>query len=85
MAENVIWALEREGPDGRIVLWAHNAHLVKSPFVWQGLARPPRLGQFLASILGDDYVNVGFTYYQGNDSGWKPYQTDIPNPPPPVP
>ncbi len=83
MAENVIWALEREGPDGRIVLWAHNAHLVKSPFVWQGFAHPPRLGQFLASILGDDYVNVGFTYYQGNDSGWKPDQTDIPNPPPP--
>ncbi len=83
MVENVIWALERERPDGRIVLWAHNAHLVKSPFVWQGETSPPRLGQFLASILGDDYVSVGFTYYQGNDSGWASYQTDIPNPPRP--
>jgi erythromycin esterase len=27
MAENIRWILEREGPDARIVVWAHNAHV----------------------------------------------------------
>ena len=40
--------------------------------------------EFLDSMIGDDYVSVGFTYYQGTDSGWAFYQTDIPNPPRPA-
>lgn len=60
MADNVLWALEREGPSGRIVLWAHNTHLMKSKLKDAG----PRLGLYLDSMLGLDYVNAGFTYYQ---------------------
>ena len=82
MADNLLWELEREGPEGRIVLWAHNGHLQKTPLVY-GDMNMTRLGGFLDSMIGDDYVSVGFTYYQGADSGWASYQTDIPNPPRP--
>ncbi|MGH9863498.1 MAG: erythromycin esterase family protein [Candidatus Acidiferrales bacterium] len=67
MADNILWALEREGLRGRIVLWAHNSHLMKSKLAdpVQGRLRAgPRLGLYLDSMLGQDYVNVGFTYYQ---------------------
>ncbi len=90
MRDNLLWELEREGPEGRIVLWAHNSHLQKSPLEFdddlspaQGAALEKRLGEFLDSMIGDDYVSVGFAYGQGTDSGWSSYQTDIPNPPRP--
>ncbi len=35
MAENVRWILHQEGEHGRIIVWAHNAHIINSPtFVW---------------------------------------------------
>jgi erythromycin esterase len=78
MADNVLWALQREGPRGRIVLWAHNSHLMKSKLADEALrthpARSgPRLGLYLDSMLGQDYVNVGFTYYQyqGEKPAWE--------------
>ncbi len=72
MADNVLWALQREGPRGRIVLWAHNNHLMKSKLSDIG----PRLGLYLDSMLGRDYVNVGFTYYQhqGEWPAWESQQ-----------
>jgi len=82
MAENLVWALEREGPEGRIVLWAHNAHLQKYPWVGQG-ARGTVLGEYLESMVGDEYLSVGFTYSQGAPSGWVSYQTEVSKPAPP--
>jgi erythromycin esterase len=82
MAENIVWALEREGPDGRIVLWAHNTHLSKYPFMWQGF-RGTGLGEYLDSMIQDDYLSVGFTYSQGVSSGWASYQTEVSKPAPP--
>jgi len=72
MADNVLWALQREGPRGRIVLWAHNNHLMKSKLSDIG----PRLGLYLDSMLGQDYVNAGFTYYQyqGEKPAWESEQ-----------
>jgi erythromycin esterase len=31
MADNVEWLLDREGPDGKLVLWAHNFHVSRYP------------------------------------------------------
>ena len=31
MAENAIWALDRGGPDGKIVLWDHKGHVADNP------------------------------------------------------
>lgn len=83
MADNLLWALEREGQEGRIVMWSHNGHLQKYPLVHTNVTETV-MGEFLDLMIGDDYASVGFTYYQGADSGWAFYQTDIPNPPRPA-
>jgi erythromycin esterase len=44
MAENVRWALEREGPNGRLVVFAHNGHVMNSVLqggIWSTLQQPP--------------------------------------------
>jgi erythromycin esterase len=82
MADNVLWALQREGPNGRLLVWAHDLHLMKgllpqgkssrSQGIYSLFEAGPRLGQFLDSILGRDYVNVGSTFYEGAKDGWMP-------------
>jgi erythromycin esterase len=81
MAENLVWALAREGPDGRIVVWAHNTHIAKYPMVWRGVSQTV-LGEYAESMLGTDYLSLGFTYSQGVSSGWASYQTEVSKPPP---
>ena len=56
MAENTIWLSERIGPDGRMVLWAHNYHVATVP----GLQ-----GHYLRQTFGDDMVVIGFSHEQG--------------------
>ena len=87
MADNLLWALEREGPEGRVVVWAHNTHLQKFPIDHTTRiatvllhAKFTPLGLFLHSIRGDDYVNIGFAYGQGAQNGWASYQTDASKP-----
>ena len=57
MAENALWLLDQLGPDGKLVLWAHNAHVSTSR---------NRMGQRLREVLGDDLVTVGFTFARGS-------------------
>ena len=57
MAENAIWLLEQEGPDAKIVLWAHNLH-VSTRTGWMGM--------HLREVFGDDLVIVGFDFFAGS-------------------
>lgn len=57
MAENVAWVLEQSGPDGKVIAWAHNAHIA------QNLGR---LGGNLEKQYGDDVVAIGMALYQGS-------------------
>ncbi|MBN1240454.1 MAG: erythromycin esterase family protein, partial [Gammaproteobacteria bacterium] len=63
MAENVIWILQREGPSGRIALFAHNGHVMNARLeggVWSAFERPPNaMGRYLKPVLGDDLVIIG--------------------------
>lgn len=65
MAENILWALKREGTAGRLVIFAHNGHVMNSLVeggIWSAFTRPPRaMGTFLRSALGRDLVIVGGT------------------------
>jgi erythromycin esterase len=61
MAENAIWALERGGPDGKIVLWAHNGHVANNPTYGTGQS----MGYHLRQHFGVEMVIVGFDFYQG--------------------
>ena len=56
MAENTEWLSRRVGPDGRIVLWAHNVHVG----VWPGSQ-----GYYQRQAFGDDMVVFGFTHERG--------------------
>ncbi len=58
MAENIAWILE-ENPDAKVVLWAHNAHVGESSRGY------PSMGRSLAERYGEDYLSLGFTFYEG--------------------
>jgi erythromycin esterase len=63
MAENVHWALAQEGPDGRMLVFAHNAHVQNALTVggiWDVFERPANaMGMYLRSTLGNDLVIIG--------------------------
>jgi erythromycin esterase len=62
MADNVRWILEQEGPRGRVLVFAHNGHVMNSPFrggVWNAFAKPPNsLGVHLRSSLKNSLVTI---------------------------
>ena len=57
MAENTVWLSERIGPEGRMVLWAHNYHVS---------AQPGAQGYYQRQAFGDDMVIVGFSHEGGS-------------------
>jgi len=62
MAVNLRWVLDQLGRNGRVVVWAHNAHIQKIPIDIQGLPAPAiSLGTLLARSFGDRYVAIGTT------------------------
>jgi erythromycin esterase len=56
MAENVAGILAEDGPDSKIVLWAHNAHISRAPR-W--------MGAYLKEMFGDDAYLLGFEFDRG--------------------
>ena len=60
MAENVTWILDQAGPDGKIVLWAHNGHVGMSG------EEHLRMGDYLRKQYGNQMVVFGFLFYQGS-------------------
>lgn len=62
MAENVAALLDLEGPDAKMVIWAHNAHVSR---VEVGYDVPP-MGSYLSAKLGPDLVVFGFAFNQGS-------------------
>jgi erythromycin esterase len=56
MAENALWLKDQLGPNGKIVLWAHNGHVSR---------RSGAMGQVLDRELGPDHVNVAFSFSSG--------------------
>jgi erythromycin esterase len=70
MADDVRWVLNREGPTGRVLVFAHNGHVMNAPAageMWRSFAfeRPSTaMGQHLRSALGDDLVIIGLSSAQ---------------------
>ena len=57
MAENTEWVMDRIGPDGRMVLWAHNYHVSNQRYAQ---------GSYLKETYGDDIVVLAFTHERGS-------------------
>jgi len=60
MAENVTWLLEQSGPDSKIVLWAHNAHVSTAAYNYDPM------GKFLREKYQEQMVIFGFSFFQGS-------------------
>jgi erythromycin esterase len=56
MAANVDWILE-QNPDAKIVLWAHNGHVTKTPGA---------MGSYIAERYGPEAVALGFAFDEGS-------------------
>ena len=63
MASNALWVRREEGKEGRILVFAHNGHVMNAPTrggVWSVYSKPPRtMGQNLRAALGDSLLIVG--------------------------
>ncbi len=57
MAENATWLLQQLPAASRIVLWAHNGHVSRSPGA---------MGMHLSQTFGADLVIFGFDFFKGS-------------------
>jgi erythromycin esterase len=78
-AENLRWIIEQGYPDRKVIVWAHNAHVMNAYYEaprWKTIRLDPATntmkphGVFLADWLGRDLYTIGFSAYEGED-GWK--------------
>jgi erythromycin esterase len=56
MAENIRWHRDRAGAGAKMVVWAHNDHIVRSSNM---------MGKHLRTAYGSDYLPVGFLFGTG--------------------
>jgi erythromycin esterase len=63
MAANALWAMREEGEEGRLLVFAHNGHVMNAPTlggIWSVYSQPPRtMGQNLRAALGGSLVIIG--------------------------
>lgn len=62
MAQVVAWLLQREGPDARALVSAHNGHVDGS--------NQDALGAQLRRAFGQDLLSVGLTFHEGSFMAW---------------
>ncbi|WP_027943256.1 erythromycin esterase family protein [Amycolatopsis taiwanensis] len=72
LAESVRWQLERLGPETRIVLAAHNAHIQKASISFNGHLTGLPMGQYLHNAIGDKYFALGLSSPTGHTADMRP-------------
>ena len=76
LATNLRWLLNEGYPGRKLIVWAHNAHVMNTYYAsdFQGVhldPAPERMkpsGVYLAEWLKDDVYTIGFTAYEGTDA-----------------
>ncbi|HET6523559.1 erythromycin esterase family protein [Sphingopyxis sp.] len=80
MADNALWALDREGPRGRILLFAHNGHVMNGNSrggIWSVYARPPSaMGAYLRRKLGRELLILGSSLSARSNGAGRPRTMD---------
>lgn len=75
MAENVGWLLKRAGPTARMMLWAHDLHV---------MTIPGSMGAHLQRRFGDELLVCAFAFHHGRFNackiGQRPGEVSPPNP-----
>ena len=85
-AQNLRWLIEEGYPGRKIIVWAHNAHIMNAYYGsdWKSISLDPVAnamkpsGVFLTEWLGKNVYTIGCTAYGGED-GW------VGRPPVPIP
>jgi erythromycin esterase len=81
MADNLLWVRRQEGSGGRVLVFAHDAHVMNAPTrggIWAVFSEPPRMmGQHLRAALGESLIIIG-TSAARSDAGL-PTGIPIPN------
>jgi erythromycin esterase len=71
MAENVKWALERSGTEGKLLIFAHNGHIINGKLNEPRLVKlellPNCLGSYLRSYFGDEIFIIGTSSANNGD------------------
>jgi erythromycin esterase len=83
MAENVRWIVENEGPKGRVLVFAHNGHVMN--WMMDGgywapmLEKPPAMGWHLRRAFGKNLVIVVTSSATGSTTlgKWQPVEGSI--------
>lgn len=66
MAANAVWAINEEGANSRVFLFAANAHIRRAPpLVFPSTIKVAAMGEYLARSLKDKYVAIGFVHGDG--------------------
>jgi erythromycin esterase len=60
MAENAEWILDYEGPESKMMIWAHNYHISKTNI------SAKRMGYYLKKNYQDQYYCIGFDFNKGS-------------------
>ncbi len=69
MAENLLWWLNGPLKDRKVIVWAHNYHVMNSNYLAKDdafVSKQAPMGQFLKKELGADLYTIGFTSYGGS-------------------
>jgi erythromycin esterase len=67
MAANAMALLEAEGPEAKVLLWAHNGHVRRTSLTGlAGFIEIPKMGSILHAAFGADMVVLGFAFNQGS-------------------
>jgi erythromycin esterase-like protein len=73
LVENVAWVRQHVGPDGKVIIWAHDMHVGASPYA-PGFVT---MGSALRARFGRSYVAVGTLFgrggFQARDLSATPY------------
>lgn len=70
MTENIKWRMDNSSSE-RMILWAHNFHILKSEFDLNIPNRPATkglipMGNYIDDYFGETYLSVGFSFYEDN-------------------
>ena len=60
MADNIWQLMQTLGPDTKMAVWAHNAHVARGD-----LGETPAMGAYLKQFFGDAYYALGFAFNKG--------------------
>jgi len=72
MADSVLWHLKNPQSEQKVIVVAHNAHIQKTPILYDGFLSCLPMGQRLKNAIGNDYMSLGITSYSGHTAALYP-------------